>query len=84
MSSFDELSHDHPEPRAGLWRKLDPPVRVRAYFANQWHDSLAVDVNDETRELRVELPQGPDEHGVDVIRHKVLDASLYQAPAGAL
>jgi hypothetical protein len=84
VSSFEQLAHDLGEPRGGSWRRLDPPVRVRAYFANQWHDSVAVDVNDDTRELRIEMPPVPNERGVDVITHKVLNAALYQAPAGAL
>ena len=69
---------------APQWRALDPPVVVRAYIANQWHDLRAIEIDDETRELRVEMPVVADAGGVEVITHRVLTASLYQAPAGAL
>lgn len=84
MTEFNELSRDMPRPTATRWRKLDPPVVVRAYIANQWHDLLAVDVDDETRELRVELPPVRDANGVDLISHRVLPPSLYQAAPGTL
>ena len=66
------------------WRRLDPPVTVRGYIAQQWHDVVAVDVNDDTREIRVELPATRDVNGVDLIPHRVLPAGLYEAPAGTL
>ena len=84
VSSFEEVSRDYPEPKHGAWRRLEPPVQVRAYFGNQWHDAMAVNINDDTRELRIELPVVRDERGVPVITHKVLSAALYRAPAGAL
>ena len=84
MTEFNELSRDAHEPRQQPWRRLDPPVTVRGYIANQWHDLSAVDINDETRELRVELPRVVDAGGVDLISHRVLPPSLYEAPAGAL
>jgi hypothetical protein len=84
MSEFNELSRDYPQPKSSEWRRLDPPVTVRGYIANQWHDLVAVDVNDETRELRVEMPPVRDAEGIDLISHKVLTAGLYEAPPGAL
>ena len=84
MAEFNELSRDLPQPRTRPWRRLDPPVKVRAYVANQWHDLLAVGVNDETRELRVEMPPVRDAGGVDLISHRVLTPSLYEAPPGSL
>jgi hypothetical protein len=45
---------------------------------------VAVDINDETRELRVELPTTRRDHGVDVVTHVILNASLYQAPPDSL
>jgi hypothetical protein len=45
---------------------------------------LAVDVNDETRELRVEMPPERDVNGVDLISHRVFGPALYQAEPGAL
>ncbi|MGH7685795.1 MAG: hypothetical protein ACREN2_03125 [Candidatus Dormibacteria bacterium] len=83
MTGFNELSHDTPRAKS-RWRTLDPPVRVRAYVASQWHDLLAVDIDDDTRELRVEMPRVNDVNGVDLISHRVLDPSLYEAPAGTL
>ena len=82
MTDLDELS-DAPPSRT-RWRALTPPVTVRGYIQNQWHDLRAVDIDDETRELRVEMPPVADANGVDVIAHRVLTPSLYQAPPGGL
>ena len=82
MTGFNELSRDTPRVRT-RWRALDPPVVVRAYIANQWHDLRAVDIDDETRELRVEMPPVIDANGIDLISHRILQSSLYQAPAGS-
>jgi hypothetical protein len=84
MTEFNELSRDAPAPREPGWRRLDPPVTVRAYFAQGWHDVLAVDVNDETHELRVEMPPEHDINGVDLISHRVFGPSLYQADPASL
>lgn len=83
MTEFNELSRDAPPSRT-RWRALRPPVTVRAYIANQWHDLRAVDIDDETRELRVEMPPVTDANGIDLISHRILTPSLYQAPPGAL
>ena len=80
----DSSEGDEATTATPRWRALDPPVVVRGYIANQWHDLRAIDIDDETRELRVEMPVVADANGVDVITHRVLTASLYQAPAGAL
>lgn len=83
MTEFNELGRDAP-PARSRWRPLNPPVTVRAYVAQQWHDLLAVDIDDETRELRIEMPPVTDANGVDLISHRVLPPSLYQAPPGTL
>ena len=83
MTEFNELARDAPPSRT-RWRALNPAVTVRAYMANQWHDLRAVDIDDETRELRVEMPPVIDANGVDLIFHRVLTPSLYQAPPGSL
>lgn len=83
MTEFNELSRDTPRAKS-RWRSLQPPVIVRAYVASQWHDLLAVDIDDETHELRVEMPRVTDANGVDLVSHRVLDRSLYEAPAGSL
>ena len=83
MTEFNQLSRDASASRA-RWRALSPPVTVRAYIANQWHDLRAVDIDDETHELRVEMPPVTDANGVDLISHRVLTPSLYQAPPGSL
>lgn len=82
MTEFNELARDAPPSRR--WRALIPTVTVRGYIANQWHDLRAVDIDDETRELRVEMPPVTDANGVDLISHRVLTPSLYQAPPGSL
>jgi hypothetical protein len=84
MTEFNQLSRDLGPPKAPGWRRLDPPVQVRAYFAQGWHDVRAVDVNDETRELRVEMPPEHDVNGVDLISHRIFGPSLYQAEPGSL
>lgn len=84
MTEFSELSRDMPRPTPRRWRQLDPPVTVRGYIAQQWHDVVAVDIDDDTRELRVELPPKLNEEGVDLISHRVLPPSLYEASPGSL
>jgi hypothetical protein len=84
VTEFNELSRDMPRPTEKRWRQLDPPVPVRAYIAGQWHDLLAIDIDDETRELRVELPPQLNAGGVDLISHRVMPPSLYEAPPGSV
>ena len=85
MAELNELSRgDNPPPSAGGWRRLEPPVKVRAYIAQAWHDALAVGINDETLELRVQLPPERDVNGVDLISHRVLGPALYQADTSQL
>ena len=57
---------------------------VRGYINNNWHEVRAVDVDDETREIRVEMPTMRDVGGAELVRHRVLTPDLYQAPAGSL
>jgi hypothetical protein len=57
------------------WRRLAPPQTVRCYLASTWMDAPATEVNDETREVRIEYPvvtRG--------LRHFILDASQCQTP----
>jgi hypothetical protein len=82
MSSFAASPRDHPEPHGKGWRRLDPPVTVRGYIANGWHDAVAVDINDETREIRVEWPPRAPGGPIELITHKVLTPDLYQDLAG--
>ena len=84
MARSNEPAHDDAPAQATPWRALKPPVKVRGYIANGWHDLLAVDINPETREVRVELPTARIERGVDLIPHRVLTADLYEAPPGSL
>ena len=84
MTEFNELTRDSPPPKTAGWRRLEPPVTVRAYFAQGWHDVLAVDINDDTRELRVEMPPERDRNGVDLISHRVFGPALYQAEPSLL
>lgn len=83
MAEFNELARDTARAQT-RWRALDPPVTVRAYVGQQWHDLRAVDIDDDSRELRVEMPRVTDANGVDLISHRVLTPNLYQAPPGTL
>jgi hypothetical protein len=79
VAVFQEPSGEDREPRGGGWRRIDPrPVRV--YIANAWHDATAVNVNDETRELRVEWPPAGPDDPLDIITHRVLSPGHYQMP----
>jgi len=84
VASFNQSEQKIGLPRGRGWRRLDPPVTVRGYIASQWHDLVAVDVNDETREIRVEWPPPSDEGGIELITHRVLTPDHYQGPEGAL
>lgn len=83
VTSFNQLSHDR-RPQGNAWRRLDPPVMVRGYLNNNWHELRAIEINDETREVRVELPSARDAGGVELVHHRVLSRALYQAAPGAL
>lgn len=54
------------------WRKLDPPRRVSAFIAEEWIDTVADEMEDQTREVKVHWPPGEPVH------HMVLDASRYR------
>jgi len=57
---------------------------VLVYLAQGWHDAVAVGVNDETREIRVEWPPRDRDLALDLVTHRVLDAALYTDPTGSL
>jgi hypothetical protein len=84
-----QSSHEEPqsgvsgEPQGGGWRRLDPPVAVRAFLADTWVVVLADAVNDDTGELRVLWPLA-DSRGLGEVYHQVLDRSHHQTPAGGL
>jgi len=73
------------------WIALDPPVRVRAFIADQWHEAVADEYETETHELRVRWPPfslAEDETGrptglSDFHEHIVLEPSRYQELPGA-
>ena len=77
MTSHDEALASSHEPRGRGWRRLPRPVTVRAFLGDIWMDADAVDVNDETKEVRVRRPGGATPH---MESHAILDASLYQPP----
>jgi hypothetical protein len=79
--SFEEpRSLEQRRPTGGGWRHLSAPVTVRAYIAEIWVDAKAIDVNDNTREIRVEWPP-PTEDDL-TIHHMILDASHYKPMPG--
>jgi hypothetical protein len=79
MTSHDEAFASTHTPRGGGWRRLSRPVTVRAFIGDLWMDAEAIDVNDETHEVRVRRPGGDVPHQE---WHAILDASLYEAPPG--
>ena len=81
MTSHDESLASSRAPRGTGWRALSPPVTVRAFIGDIWMDAEVLDVNDQTREVRVRRPGGDAAHQDS---HVILDASLYQPPAGGL
>lgn len=71
--SFNEVDRISGELRGSGWHRLAPAQTVRCYVASTWVDAIATEVNEETREIRIEYPvvtRG--------LRHFVLDASQYQ------
>jgi hypothetical protein len=81
--SYEEpRSVDQARPRGYGWRELHEPVMVRCFLNNTWVDALAVDVNDETREIRIRWPPAGSSAAGLFPHHEVLDASHYQSAAG--
>jgi hypothetical protein len=83
VTSFNELSHDR-RPQGSAWRRLEPAVAVRGYINNNWHEVFAVEINVDTREVRVEMPGAREAGGLERVHHRVLSPALYQATPGAL
>ncbi len=82
--SFEEpRSVDQARPRGRGWRGLAEPVVVRCFLNNTWVDALAIDVNDDTREIRIEWPPPGSLAAGLFNHHEVLDASHYR-PVAAL
>ncbi len=75
--SFNEEDRVDAELRGDGWRSLAPPQTVRCYVASTWIDASVTEVNDETRDVRIEYPVVT--RGV---RHFILDASQYRLSEG--
>jgi hypothetical protein len=73
--SFNEQDRVSAQLHGRGWRRLATPQTVRCYLASTWMDALATEVNDETREVRIEYPVVT--RGV---RRLILDASQYRPP----
>jgi hypothetical protein len=56
------------------WRKLDDLRPVEAFIADTWVGTVACEMEDVTRELRVHWPPGEPVH------HLVRDPSRYRLP----
>jgi hypothetical protein len=81
--SFEEpRSIDQARPRSRGWRQLSEPVVVRCFLITTWVDALAFDVNDDTREIRIEWPPpGSLASGLSN-HHEVIDAWHYRLVPG--
>jgi hypothetical protein len=81
-SDEEPRSLDQPQPAGGGWRQLATPLTVRCFLNNIWVDAPAIDVNDETREIRIQWPPLVDPATELVAHHEIIDASHYQPAAG--
>ena len=75
--SFNEQDRVSAQLHARGWRHLAEPQAVRCYMGSAWMDAPATDVNDDTREIRVEysvVTRG--------VRRFILDASQYRPSNG--
>jgi hypothetical protein len=75
--SFEEQSQVGAQLRGDGWRTLLQPRIVQAYLAGVWMDVPATDVNEQSREIRVEY--STVDRGV---RKFILDASQYRPCEG--
>ena len=75
--SFNEEDRVRAQLRGGEWRRLEPPQMVSCYVASIWRDASATDINDETREIRVEYPAVTAD-----VRRIILNVSEYQPSTG--
>jgi hypothetical protein len=75
--SFNEQDRVSAQLHGHGWHRLAPPQTVQCYVASIWLDAPATDVNDETREIRIEYPIVTREVG-----RLILDASQYRPAKG--
>jgi len=75
--SFNEQDRVSAQLHGHGWRHLAEPQAVHCYVGSMWMDAPATDVNDDTREIRVEYPVAT--RGV---RRFILDASEYRPSNG--
>jgi hypothetical protein len=75
--SFEEQDRVSAQLHGSGWRHLVEPRILSCYVASTWTDVPALDVNDETREIRIAYMTVT--HGV---RRFILDASLYRRTTG--
>lgn len=81
--SFEEpRSVDQVRPRGGGWRQLQSAVMVECFLNNTWVEAPAIDVNDETREVRIQWPPLTDPATELGTHHQVIDASHYRPVTG--
>lgn len=73
---------DQARPRGPGWRELPEPVAVRCFLNNIWVDALALDVNEDTREIRIRWPPAGSAAAGLSPHHEVLDASHYRPAPG--
>jgi hypothetical protein len=75
--SFNEQDRVSAQLHGRGWRRLAPPQTVRCYVGSTWMDAPATEVNDQTREVRIEYPVV-----MRGLRHFILDASQYRPSNG--
>ena len=71
--TFNEQISGNAQLKGTGWRRLNPPQTTPCYMASTWLNALAINVNDETKEIRIVFPPHPKE-----IKRLILDASHYQ------
>jgi hypothetical protein len=70
---FEEYDHLNAQLHGTGWRRASPGATAECYVSDHWATYQVTNVNDETREIRIDLnvPAGSG--------RRILDASYYRA-----
>jgi hypothetical protein len=77
LMSFNEQDRVSAQLHGHGWHRLAPPRTVQCYVAGIWLEAPVTEINNETREIRIEYPTV-----TSGVRRLILDGSQYRPSEG--